>query len=459
MPPAAHPPAPEDRLDAQVLPCRFGFPVALQGRTRIPIPGAQMTRAGLEIGPDALRAVRLGRGSPRTFEVEWDPDLPGPAVAQLAAAMGQTRVVAAAIHPSLLRVRRLDLPPLPLGERRRALETEPDRHFAVLDQALVFSLPGNADLVFAAPRTRVETWLESLAALGPVIRLEPSAVAMGRALKVAGMPAAADLVRTDVDGGVEWCTFGEGRLQNARRIFGSDAAVLDAAFDGREPVPTFVDPWPPSAMPNGASEACRPLPEPHGLSRRFLAAYGAALNVEAGAEEGFLTESFQRRLLRRRTMRTAGALLALVAGITFLLLSWGAYRQRVEASLDNRLAQLRGQAAPVMELRTEVDALERSLAELDRLRRIRPDVLGTLQALSTSLPADTWIRRLSASGGDWQMEGSADNAAALVPLLEGHPLIEDVRFVGATTRIERDNDAYDIFTLAFRTTRLAADGT
>lgn len=416
-----------------------------------------MTRAGLEIGPDALRAVRLGRGSPRTFEVEWDPDMPGPGVARLVAAMGRAGLVAAAIHPSLLRVRRLKLPPLSIRERRRALETEPDRHFAVPDEELVFSLPGDAGLVFAAPRARVEAWLEALAELGPVLRLEPSAVASGRTLQAAGAPRAAEVLRHDVDGGAEWCVYQDGRLQEARRVFGQGAAVLDAVFDGREPRPTFVDPWPPPAGLTGAAADLRPFPERRGVSPRFLAAYGAALEPERDWEQGFLTEPFRRRLSRRRAMRTAGGLLAMVAALVFLVLSWGAYRQRVEANLDAKLVALRDQAAPVLELRAEAVALARSLGELDRLQATRPDVLGTLRALSTSLPADTWIRRLSASGQDWQIEGSANDAAALIPLLERHPLIEDVRFVGATTRIERNDDAHDTFILAFRSRRSAPD--
>lgn len=418
-----------------------------------------MTRLGLEIGPDTLRAVRLGRGAPRTFEMEWDPDLPGPAVAALAAALGPVRVVAAAIHPSLLRVRRLELPPLPIDERRRALEMEPDRHFAVLDQALVFSLPGNASLAFAAPRTRVDAWLDALAELGPVIRLEPAAVAVLRALDAEDGPRDADLMRYGADGGVEWCVVRDGRLQEVRRLFTAGADTFAANGDAREPQVTYVDPWPAPAVNAHRADALRPFPEPHGIPRRFLAAFGAALDTGAGWEEGFVTESFRVRLVRRRFLRAVGAVLALTAAATFLLLSWGAYRQRVEASADVRLEQLRRRAAPVIRLRAEVAALEQSLTELDGLRAQRPDLLGTLEALSTSLPRDAWIRRLQASGGDWQIEGSAEDAASLVPLLERHPLIEDVRFVGATTRIEGNNDAYDTFTLAFRSTRPAADGT
>lgn len=417
-----------------------------------------MTRVGLEIGPHALRAVWLGRGMPRTFEVEWDPDLPGPAVAGLVAAMGPGGVVAAAIHPSLLRVRRLDLPPLPIGERRRALEMEPDRHFAVLDQTLVFSLPGNASVAFAASRAQVDAWLDALAELGPVVRLEPAAVAVMRALNAVGGPQDAQLARFGPDGGMEWCVVRDGRLKDARHIFEPGPDVLAADPEGPEPRATYVDPWPPPTMPDGDGESCRPFPEPRAIPGRFLAAYGAALDTSADWEEGFLTEKFRRRLLRRNFMRTAGALLVLTVAVAFLLLSWGAYRQRVEESLDAQLGRLHTQAAPVIELRTEVAALEQSLAELDRVRTGRPDVLGTLQALSGLLPPDTWIRRLTASGPNWQIEGSAENAASLVPLLERHPRIEDVRFVGATTRMEGNNDAYDTFTLAFRSTRPAADG-
>lgn len=459
-----------------------------------------MSRIGLEIGSDTLRAVRAERGEMRTFEVEWDPDVPGPAVAALLDSLGPTRAVAAAIDGSLLRVRRIDLPPLPLAERRRALEMEPDRHFAVPDEPLAFSLPGDRDVVFAVPRRRLQAWLDALASLGPIARVEPSATAVGRALAALAGPPDADLLRHGLNGGVDWWAFRDGRLRSARHVFGdlatAAAAVGEAAGAGGGPwappaeadvapeaedaageeagrapeqadpavgepgvatepdrrVPLLVDPWPDPPPDETLGRAAAPLPTPDGLAAPFLAAWGATLEPEADWEEGFVIESLQRDLSRRRALRTAGAVLALAVALVFAVASWGAYRERVEGRLDERIAAAQGAAEPVIALQAEVNALRSALAALERVEASRTDVLGGFRALTDAIPPDTWLRAVHVAGPDWQIDGIGADAAALIPLLEGSPAFEDVRFVSATSRVQRDNTTYDDFSLAFRTT-------
>jgi Tfp pilus assembly protein PilN len=407
-----------------------------------------MTRIGLEIGPETLRAVVLERGGPRTFEVAWDPAAPAAAVAALREALGPVRDLAVAVDPELLRVRRVDLPTLPVPERRRALELEPERHFAIAGEALAFSLPGNGDLVFAAPRDRLEEWLEALGTLGPVARIEPAEVALGRVLADAGSPHDTELIRHGANGGVAWASYREGRLHAARHLFGDLDAAADAIPDG---APVVVDPWP-DGLPASLRDRARPLPELGGVPPAFAPALGAALADETAWEEGFVTESLARDVTRRRLLRATGAIAAVTLALLFAVASLDAYRARVETRLDARIATLGAEAAPVVELQAEAGALERSIADIEAVEANRVDLLATLRILTGLLPDDTWLRSVQVAGPEWQIEGSGADAAALVPLLEGHASFEDVRFLAATSRIQRDNTSYDAFSLAFRTT-------
>lgn len=403
-----------------------------------------MSVLGLELGPATLRAVRIDGDEPRTFETDWDPEVPAPALAAVVESLGRARTVAATIDTSLLRVRRLQLPPLPPAERRRALALESDRYFAVTEP-LAFSLAGADGLVFAVARERLEAWLEALDDLGPLSRVEPAAVSLARALADTGSTAF-DVLRP-VDGGLEWCRVEEGRLVDARRVFG-DADTAVAELEVRDEGTVYLDPRWEGEVPKALESAI--APKRRGVPSRFLAAYGAALRPEEGWDEGFVTEPFQRALTRRVNRRRAGAVAALAAAVVFAVLSWGAYRDRVEARIDARIATLREAVAPVVALEEDVAGLQRSLAALQQIEESRVDVLRALAALTDRIPPDTWVRTIQVADNEWQIQGTGSDAAALIPALEADPMFEDVRFASATRRVQIENSTYDDFAVAFR---------
>ena len=425
-----------------------------------------MSRLGLELGPDTIRAVVLGGGRTRTLEVDWTPRTREAAIADLRGRLGSAGAVAVAVHPALLRVRRLELPPLPTPERRRALALESDRYFAS-DEALAFSLPGAEGLAFAAPEAELDRWIDALEPLGPLVRIEPAACALARAFADAGVRDA-QLLRPMHDG-AEWVRLQAGEVAAARRLFGprevvtaeamaAGAATTERATDeaetgdapGAEPAPTIcVEPWPDGRE---AADGFAPAPAPDGVPSRFLAAYGAALDRTEAWQAGFVTGSLEATLSRKRVRRRFGVSLALVAAAVFAVLSWGAYRDRVDARLDARIAELRDDAVPVMALEEDVATLQRTLAALDRIEGAGPDVLAALRALTNTLPDDTWLRTVNVRGEEWQIQGTGADAAALIPLLENQPLFEDVRFAAATRRVQTQTETYDDFAIDLRTT-------
>ncbi|HSR42468.1 MAG TPA: PilN domain-containing protein [Longimicrobiales bacterium] len=404
-----------------------------------------MSVLGLELGPTTLRAVRIDGNQPRTFETDWDPDVPAPALAAVAEALGRARAVTAAIDSSLLRVRHLQLPPLPAAERRRALALESDRYFAATEP-LAFSLVGDQGLTFAVAKQRLETWMEALGELGPLTRVEAATVSVARALADAGSPAF-DLLRP-VEDGLEWCRVEEGRVMEARRVFG-DPDTTVGELEIRAEGTVYLDPRWDGEVPHALESAITPNPR-EAVPPRFLGTLGAALRPAEGWDEGFVTEPFRREMERRSTRRRAGTVAALAAAVLFAVLSWGAYRDRVESRIDARIATLREAVAPVVALEEEVAGLQRSLAALQQIEESRVDVLRALGALTDRIPPDTWLRTIQVADNEWQIQGTGNDAAALIPALEVDPMFEDVRFVAATRRVQIENSTYDDFAVAFR---------
>jgi hypothetical protein len=56
---------------------------------------------------------------------------------------------------------------------------------------------------------------------------------------------------------------------------------------------------------------------------------------------------------------------------------------------------------------------------------------------------------------EWQIQGTGNDAAALIPALEADPMFADVSFAAATRRVQIENSTYDDFAVAFRAVRAA----
>lgn len=149
-----------------------------------------------------------------------------------------------------------------------------------------------------------------------------------------------------------------------------------------------------------------------------------------------------RRLSRAQLMALALALLVAALGVaTVLAPGWRAQRE---------LARINRQIGA---LDAEVRSVERLIRELDRQRTL----LATVQAIETSalkplpvlrdltelLPADAWLTMLALDPKGVELTGQAQQAAALIPLLENSPRLERVEFSSPVTR-GRDREQFRI---------------
>jgi len=427
-----------------------------------------MTTLGVQLGVDRARAVlltRWPRRRARTVELPFDPERPQETVAALRAVVGTPRRIAVAIDIHLLRTKRITLPALSAEARRNILRLEPDRFFAVRGEELVPAICGDDGLVFAGSAPALTQWTEAIEQLAPVDLVEPTPVALARGLADADINDA--LVVFDGDqAGVAIAEVRGGRVTRARRLFGSNVGA-DAAFSAEPattevPAAAFLDPWtasrPDALAPLVAGASFAPVPSvgraTSGLAidGTFAAAYGAALGIRRmpPVAETLLGPTHATAVRRRRVRALTLAIAACVAAAIFAVAAIGDRRARAEAQLDAATTALADRVAPALAMQSEIAALARRAAALRAIDAERPDPLRLLRALSAVLPPGAFVRQLHGVGADWQVDGYAPSASAVLATLGADAAFRDVHFLSAMTQARVAGRTYENFSLAFR---------
>ena len=427
-----------------------------------------MTHLGVQLGARMIRAVVL-TGWPRrrvqAVEVPFDPERPDAAVDALGALVGTPRRIAVAIDLHLLRTKRVSLPALSAAQRRDILQLEPDRFFAVRGDDIVPAVRADDDLVFAATGSTLASWIEAIERIAPVDVVEPTPVALARALATDSISDA--LVLFDgQDAGIGLAEIRGTRVTRARRLFGAVPHLVDGlaseAIATADVNTAYLDPWTDarrsilaSLVPNATLE---PLPT-LGTARRgpavtgpFAAAYGAALAIDRPppVAETLVSPSLGARISGRRARALGLAGAACAAALLFALASFDSRRDRDAHELEAATAALTARATPALAMQTQLTSLAQRADAMRAIDVERPDPLRVLNALSVALPAGAFVRQIHGTGGDWQVDGYAPNASAVLAALGAGTVFRDVHFLSATNRAQIANRAYESFALAFR---------
>lgn len=172
----------------------------------------------------------------------------------------------------------------------------------------------------------------------------------------------------------------------------------------------------------------------------FLPAVGAALR---GLREATFTVNL---LPATRKERQGKALSWLNACLTILLAAglivWGgSYPIKDEIRLRQIQRENQKLAPSVEALRHEDEELKRLRKEISFVSGIRErkgEILQTLDELSRIVPNSAYLSNLRFRDGAVELQGSAENASNLVPLLERSPLFKNVGFNAPSNR-GRDN--------------------
>jgi Tfp pilus assembly protein PilN len=177
-----------------------------------------------------------------------------------------------------------------------------------------------------------------------------------------------------------------------------------------------------------------------GAEPRNIPAIGAALR-------GLREASFRANFLRHESdadQRNAASLLntVLVSVLALALIAWAASFPIKDELRLRQLQAENGKLAPAIEaLRREEEQLERLRKEaafLSNLNQRRGEVLRVLDELSKTVPSTAYLSNLRYRSGVLELQGNAESASALIPVLERSSLFENVGFNAPSNR-GRDN--------------------
>jgi Tfp pilus assembly protein PilN len=134
----------------------------------------------------------------------------------------------------------------------------------------------------------------------------------------------------------------------------------------------------------------------------------------------------------------------------FVLTALIAWQGRSAAQIENRTRALSDRATAAMGLQSQMVTLNGQARAIARIATDRADPLAVLLALAKQLPPGAYIRALRTSGGEWQIDGYARQAAQLIQVLGAAPEFRGVHFLSATNRVQVGERSYESFSLAFR---------
>jgi hypothetical protein len=377
--------------------------------------------AGIEIGRERVRAVvRTRGGTLHTYEMPCATERLDDMVAQLSAAAGDVSAIGLAIGLAHLHVKQVKLPPVPHAARRQMLAVEPERWFAVSQGTpTAVSLAPDGDIALAADGAYVDACVRAFSAWAPVQRVEAAPLALARALNAAGHRTTVAAIDA-ASGEVGLVETRDGALRTVRRARAADLAA---------------PPVSPPASP--------------GLDPAFSVALGAALGFDASLDGMLLTPALERGFVaatRRRVITWAAA--AAVA-VTTVIWSAGVARQRVLDALGNQLTVAQAKSRTGSELALRAMSIDRELAAISTTTRTRPDVLTAFASLGVRLPKDAVAQRVRVVGAEWQVEGNAKKAAAVLAALASEPQFEKVRFLAPSNRFREGAEDRETFAIAF----------
>jgi hypothetical protein len=376
---------------------------------------------GIEIGADRVRAVVRSRGGRlSTYELPFVPERINEMVTQLATAAGDVRGIGLAIGLAHLHVKQVKLPPVAHAARRQMLIVEPERWFAVQPGAsTAVALTPDGDIALAADGTTVDACVRALSRWSAVRRIEAAPMALARALGAAGHPSSSAALDAGI-GEVGAIETKDGVLRSVRRARASDLAAAPAS-------------------PSLAKD----------LDPAFSVALGAALDFDGTIDAMLLTPWLERGFIsaqRRRVVTWATAALLAISAAGWAA---GASRERLLSALESELIAARRTATPGVELSSRVMAIDRELAAISTTTASRPDIAAALAALGARLPRAAVAQRVRVVGREWQVEGNAQTAAAVLAALAAEPAFEKVRFLAPSNRFRDGTADRETFAIAF----------
>ena len=152
-----------------------------------------------------------------------------------------------------------------------------------------------------------------------------------------------------------------------------------------------------------------------------------------------LPEQYRKpRPVMAQRINAALALLSLLLLIAAVSLPLWDKRQLIR-TLEPQVQAATAQAEAVRRLQEEVELLQAGARFLVEKKQSRLLTLQILNEVTRILPDDTWVNRLEIKGSEVQLQGESTAVAALIPLIESSPILENARFRSPITQVARSD--------------------
>lgn len=368
-----------------------------------------MTSVGCVVLDPTTITVRLP-GTP-VSTLPWSPTEPDALRALVPRLTGRVQQLVVVVGLGLSEWAKPALPPVPAATRRAIVWLDPARYLAVEETMAVTCLDA---WVVGVPAARLAAWRQALAPIAPVTVLSAAAVAvhLGGSQRLR-LPAG--------DGDPVELVLRDGQLEQLHRASGLAMPAPAGAGPGTS--------WDSGRIADVAAAWVRPAPS------------AWLLDPTEGAA---LARTTQRRWWQRLALAGATAVLALL----------GAERWHV-AQVTRAVDEAQKQAAAA---RPAWDAYRRLAAARTEAKVVQDDAnrsmartapLAMLAALTRRLPSDVVVQRLEWDGTTWRIEGTAERAPRLIPLLDADPMFRGIRMTAPVQRFLDAGRQRDAFTFAW----------
>lgn len=250
-----------------------------------------------------------------------------------------------------------------------------------------------------------------------------SSAAIHAAIRVRTAAPAAFLAYAETAGGARTEVYGESEsraVYSARYPFEAEQA-LELARDELRLEPGFAAVEMSRALPVAGADA--------GVSAAAIAGAMAA-SAPFGAQPANLLPR-ERRSVRSRAgwiAVSAAAALVVAAAIVVWLVLPAMEQRRYMRDIADESQRLERPALRAQSLEKQIASARARIAAIDELRRRPADDLDVLNELTRLLPAQAWTNTVEIYPDSVVISGEADQAAALVKILDSSPLFQNSEF-------------------------------
>lgn len=375
-----------------------------------------LKHVGVALEFDVARVIYRDGARDITTEHTWDAREPDRLVDLLSAEIGRVSGIALSIGLAFLEIAKPDLPAMAAEDRRRVLTRDADRYFPI-QGAVAVSAASNGGYAYATAAVELHRIVHAFAEWAPVRAVVAAPDAVAIAVGKSGL--------FSVDAGESergLVNVVNGRVTEVRRVFDS---------------PTT----------NNA-----PVAANHSVAAtdQFAAARGALAFTESSVATMLLDSTLESELQSVRSRRSWLSIALVAAACVALVASVDSRRDATLRATLRAADSVSTLAGPALAVRTQLNQLDRERALLATKQTVASNPLGVLAAISNALPPDAFVQRLEWDGKEWKLEGSANQAADIVPRLDAAGMFNAVRVLTASTRFRDGDRMRESFSVAFQ---------